>query len=118
MLKILVAEDDEVNRYFLSFLLRTLSRDLLFAGNGLEAVKIAEANPDVSMILMDINMPVMDGVEAMREIRKTSPKVPIIAVTAYGLSYNRLNLLEAGFDDYLAKPFTRDQLLGKILKYL
>ncbi|MEI8006671.1 MAG: response regulator [Bacteroidota bacterium] len=118
MFKILIAEDDEVNRYFISFLLRALSKDILTAVNGIEAVNISKANPDLSLVLMDINMPEMDGSQAMKEIRKIRPKLPMIAVTAYGINFDNENLLEAGFDDYLAKPYTRDQLLGKILKHL
>jgi len=118
MLKILIAEDDDVNRNFLSHLLRALTKDIVFAANGIEAVSLTEANTDLDMILMDINMPVMDGVEAMKEIKRTWSKLPIIAVTAYGLSHDKIDMLQAGFNDYLPKPFPREQLLDKILKNL
>ena len=118
MLKILIAEDDEVNRNFLSHLLRALTKNILFACSGLEAVNMSEASSDLDIVLMDVNMPVMDGVEAMKVIKKYRPKLPIIAVTAYGLSYDKVNLLQAGFNDYLPKPYTREQLLDKILKNL
>jgi len=105
---VLITEDEEVNFFYLKTLLKKTQARVLRAKNGKEAVDIiAEYNGDIDLILMDINMPVMDGYEAMRIIKSRHPDLPIIAQTAYTLNNDRRKCLKAGFNDYIAKPINK-----------
>ena len=105
---VLITEDEEVNFYYLKTLLQRADAKVLRARNGKEAVDIiAEYQGGVDLILMDLNMPVMDGYEAMRIIKSRHPSIPIIAQTAYTLNNDRNRCLQAGFNDYIAKPINR-----------
>ena len=105
---VLITEDEEVNFFYLKTLLKKTEARILRAKNGKEAVDIiAEHKGEVDLILMDINMPVMDGYEAMRIIKSQHPDLPIIAQTAYTLNNDRHKCLKAGFNDYIAKPINR-----------
>lgn len=113
--KILVIEDTEDNRQILRDLLGMAGYDMIEAHDGAEGVvKAAEHRPD--LILMDIQMPVMDGYEATRRI-KADPSltaIPIIAVTSYALSGDEDKARAAGCDDYIAKPYSPRQMLAKV----
>lgn len=105
---VLITEDEEVNFYYLKTLLQRADAKVLRAKNGKEAVDIiSEYGGGVDLILMDLNMPVMDGYEAMRIIKSRHPSIPIIAQTAYTLNNDRHRCLQAGFNDYIAKPINR-----------
>ncbi len=117
-LKILIAEDDEVSGLLIEIALKMFGKSILKAQNGLEAVEISRTNPDIDLILMDIQMPKMNGYEATRQIRQFNKEVIIIAQTAYGLSGDREIALGAGCDDYIAKPVSKAELLAIIHKYL
>lgn len=107
--KILVAEDNDSN-YLLIFSLLKKSYDIVRAINGLEAIeKLETENPDI--ILMDLKMPEMGGLEATKKIRETNKVVPIIALTAYAFESDRLSALEAGCNDFVAKPINHQQLI-------
>ena len=116
-LKVLIAEDDETSEMLLSLKLDKFSREILKTKNGIETVEMCRNNPDIDLILMDIQMSGMDGYEATREIRKFNRKVIIIAQTAYGLSGDREKALEAGCNDYVAKPIDGVLFLRMISKY-
>lgn len=103
-LKILIAEDDETSEMLLAIVAKTLSRKILTARTGADAIKSCRDNPDIDLILMDIQMPVLDGYEATKQIRQFNKDVVIIAQTAYGLSGDREKALEAGCNDYISKP--------------
>ena len=117
--RVLLVEDQEDNRQIVSDLLTSVGYELLVATNGQEGVDMAVAQrPD--LILMDIQLPVLDGYEATRRI-KADPalrQIPIIAVTSYALSGDDLKALEAGCDAYVTKPFSPRALLTKIREYL
>ncbi len=115
-LTILIAEDNESNyRLFQSILRRDYN--LIHAWDGREAVELYKVhNPQI--ILMDINMPVMDGYEATHEIRKISADVPIIAVTAFAYASDEQRVMENGFDGYMAKPINAPQLKKQIAAIL
>ena len=115
-LTILIAEDNESNyRLFQSILGRDYN--LIHAWDGREAVELYKVhNPQI--ILMDINMPVMDGYEATHEIRKISADVPIIAVTAFAYASDEQRVMENGFDGYMAKPINAPQLKKQIAAIL
>lgn len=113
---LLVAEDNESNYFLMSSLLED-DYNLLHAWNGREAVEMfSEHRPD--LILMDINMPLMDGYEATRNIRRLSETVPVIAVTAYAFASDRTRIMESGFNSYVSKPVNADRLLSEIDRLL
>ena len=116
---ILVAEDDETNFYFLkSLLTRETGVTVLHASNGREAVELFKRNPDIVLILMDIKMPEVDGLEATRQIKLINVNVPVIAITAYAMSGDEERVLAAGCDGYLSKPITKKSLLEKIAEFI
>lgn len=116
-LKILIAEDDEPSGKLISISLQKFAKEIILVTNGLEVVEFCRKNPTVDLILMDIQMPDMDGYEATRLIREFNPGVVIIAQTAYALSGDREKILEAGCTDYIAKPIKRDKLIELVQKY-
>ncbi len=113
-IKILVAEDNEYNYVYIKEILSDDNFTLFHAYNGIEAIKILQEIPDIGLILLDIKMPVMDGYEALKEIRKQNTSIPIIAQTAYALSEDSMKIKSAGFDGYISKPIIKDDLLGLI----
>ncbi|MCA1755932.1 MAG: response regulator [Bacteroidales bacterium] len=115
---ILVAEDDETSISYLDKILADNKFRVIIARNGAEAVKMFEQNPDISIVLMDIKMPVMDGLEATRRLRKINDKIPIIAQTAYALPAEAESIAAAGCTDYISKPTNRTDLIALINKYL
>jgi len=116
-LKILIAEDDEVSDMLISIMTEQFGREILKADTGKRAVEICQNNPDIDLILMDLKMPVMDGLGATRQIRKFNKDVVIIAQTAYGLSGDREKAIEAGCNDYVAKPIRKEELMELLQKY-
>lgn len=116
-LKILIAEDDETSEMLISLGVEKFSSEIQNARTGFEAVDICRRNPDIDLVMMDIQMPDFSGLEATKQIREFNSNVIIIAQTAYALSGDREKALEAGCNDYIAKPIKRDQLLALINKY-
>ncbi|MCX6272923.1 MAG: PAS domain S-box protein [Bacteroidetes bacterium] len=116
--KILIAEDDFISSQYLGRLLVNSGFTVLHAENGEQAVEFVRNTPDINVILMDIRMPVMDGIEAMKLIRQIRPGLPIIAQTAYAFSEEKNKILSIGFDDYLAKPVEKVNIVALIDKYL
>jgi CheY-like chemotaxis protein len=112
--RILVVEDDVRNVFALSSLLEPKGAQVLIARNGHQALSMLEQNPGVDLVLMDIMMPEMDGIEATRQIRKrpNCRDLPIIALTAKAMSNDREDCLRAGANDYIAKPLDVDTLLS------
>lgn len=104
---ILIAEDEVYNYYYMEELLRPMKIKTLHAWNGLEAVEMVKNNEDISMVLMDIKMPEMDGLTATRLIKDMKPKLPVVAQTAYESREDRDKAKNAGVDYYLTKPISR-----------
>ena len=115
---ILIVEDVESNYLYLNAVLTKLDAHIEWVKNGLEAVNFAKDHPETDLILMDLQMPEMNGYEATRIIKQEDPYVPIIAQTAFAMSDDREKALEAGCDDYLAKPIKSKDLLSTVEKYL
>jgi CheY-like chemotaxis protein len=116
---ILVAEDDEINFFFLKTLLTRETRAIvLHASNGREAIALFKANPGIVLILMDIKMPEIDGLEATRQIKLIKQDVPVIAITAYIMAGDEERVLGAGCDGYLAKPINKKILLEKMAEFV
>jgi PAS domain S-box-containing protein len=113
-LKVLLAEDDDINRLIIGELLQKMGLTVTMACNGEEAVEKA-GREAFDAILMDIRMPVMDGIEALRAIREAEragkPRIPIVAVTAHALQEDRERFLAQGFDGYVSKPISINQLM-------
>jgi PAS domain S-box-containing protein len=114
---ILIAEDDLSGSLLLERILRKQGVDILVVNDGQKAVAACRQNPVISLVLMDLKMPVLDGFEATKQIKSFKPSLPIIAITAYALSGDENRALKAGCDDYIAKPFETELLLGKLKKY-
>jgi signal transduction histidine kinase len=114
--KILLAEDSQDNVDLLQAYLRNSGAEIHIATNGAEACTLAKA-VDFDLILMDIQMPVMDGFEATELIRKTNSDVPILALTAHALFEQRSRALASGFDGYITKPISRENLFEAISKF-
>jgi CheY-like chemotaxis protein len=118
--KVLVVDDDARNIFALTTVLENHEMDVLTATNGRQAIELIAETPDLSVVLMDIMMPEMDGYETMREIRK-DPRLrmlPILALTAKAMKGDREKCLEAGASDYVAKPVNTDQLLSLLRVWL
>ncbi len=116
--KILVTDDDERNVQLLSKFLSAEKALLYYAGNGLEAINILEKTPDVDIVLMDIKMPIMDGLTATRAIKNKNPELPVIIQTAYAMDNEREAAIEAGGDAYISKPVNKNLLINTIVNAL
>lgn len=108
--RILVAEDDDFSFTLLETILEQASISIIRALDGKEAIKLCEENNDINLVLMDLKMPKMNGIEATRIIKKLRPELPIIAQTAYAFSNERSAAIEAGCDEYITKPVSIDKL--------
>lgn len=116
MKKVLIAEDNDSNYILMTYILRghyVVDR----ACNGKEAIAKVESG-GIDLVLMDIKMPVMDGLEATRKLKENHPDLPIIALTANVFDSDRDAALAAGCDDFLAKPVNSKFCLETIAKYL
>jgi CheY-like chemotaxis protein/signal transduction histidine kinase/HAMP domain-containing protein len=118
--KVLLVDDDARNIFALSSILERRGMQVLTATTGREAIALLESTPDVSIILMDIMMPEMDGYETMAVIRDKPAfrRLPIVALTAKAMKGDRERCLEAGASDYLAKPVNTEQLLSALRMWL
>ena len=112
--KILIVEDDLSSKLYLNKILEKTEVTILNAGDGQEAIDMLLANPDTDIVLMDIQLPVMDGYTTAKKIRESGKNVIIIAQTAYGLLGEKEKILDSGFDDYLIKPIFSQNLIDKI----
>ena len=117
MAKLLLVEDNEMNRDMLSRRLARKGYAVVCATDGEQAVKMAGSeNP--ALILMDMSLPILDGWEATKRIKSSTPKVPIIALTAHAMREDERKAREAGCDDYETKPVELPRLLEKIAALL
>jgi HAMP domain-containing protein/CheY-like chemotaxis protein/signal transduction histidine kinase len=118
--KVLIVDDDVRNIFALSIVLEDQDMEVLSATNGRQAIKLLRETPDISVVLMDIMMPEMDGYQTMREIRNLPEfrALPILALTAKAMKGDREKCLEAGASDYIAKPVDADQLLSLLRIWL
>ena len=118
--KVLVVDDDARNIFALTTVLENHEMEVISATNGRQAIDLIQSTADLSVVLMDIMMPEMDGYETMREIRKdpTFAALPILALTAKAMKGDREKCLDAGASDYIAKPVNTDQLLSLLRVWL
>jgi PAS domain S-box-containing protein len=113
-LKILIAEDDLTSEVFITLVLKSMTKELIIARTGTEAVNACQHHPDIDLVIMDIKIPEMDGYEATRQIRQFNKEIIIIAQTAYALVGDGEKAIAAGCNDYIAKPINRDHLTNMI----
>ena len=117
-LKILVAEDDDINFKFVEYLFSQSKHKITHAKNGQEAVDKFVRPDDFDIVLMDMKMPVMSGFEATRIIKSKFPDVPVIALTAYAFEEDKQKCMDAGCDDFIKKAYTKEDLFGKIISWV
>jgi PAS domain S-box-containing protein len=117
-LKILVAEDDSISLKFISKILKIFGENLLIARNGFEAVNLCKNNPDIDIILMDIQMPVMNGYEAIKKIREFNEEVIIITQSAFVFTDEAEKAIKVGGNGYISKPIDKNQLIDHINKQI
>ncbi len=116
--KILVAEDDPMSYRYLETILSKEGFSIIHTLTGEDTVEKVKTIPDISLILMDLKMPKMTGLEATRKIKSFNPEIPVIAQTAYAFSDDKERALEAGCDDYISKPINKNKLLEIITHFL
>jgi len=115
---ILIAEDEDSNFELLKYILIQSKLRIIRARDGLEAVNLCSVHPEISLVLMDINMPNMNGLEATKIIKQANPKLPVIAVTAFAMSGDREKFTVGDCDEYLEKPIKHDKLLTLLGSFL
>lgn len=116
MKRILIAEDNDSNYMLMTYIVKK-QYEYYRARDGREAVELVKQDkPD--MVLMDLKMPIQNGLDATREIKALYPDLPVIAVTANAFDSDRIQAVEAGCDDFLAKPVSTDKCLQVIAKYI
>ena len=118
---ILIVEDEEINYLYLSTIIEDVLKincTILHAKNGKEAVHICNNNTTINIVLMDLKMPEMDGFDATKEIKKMNPNIPIIAQTAYSTKLEIEKAMDAGCDDFISKPISKDALFNCITKFV
>jgi len=116
-LNVLVVEDDETSQYFISLVVEKYANKIIAVNSGLEAIELCRNNADIDLILMDIQLPKMNGYEATKEIRKFNKDVIIIAQTAYALAGDKEKAISMGCNDYISKPIDQTKLDSLIKKY-
>jgi two-component system CheB/CheR fusion protein len=116
--KILIAEDDPINRIYLEEILTNTSLKTLWANNGAEALDLFKANEDLDLVVLDIRMPIMNGIVAANNMLQLKPSTRIIAQTAYAMEEDKERCFQAGFVDYISKPLQKQQLLEIIAHWI
>jgi len=116
--KILIVEDDMSSRLYLNKILEKTGAVIFNAGDGEMAVNVIKQQPDIDVVLMDIQLPVMDGYQSADKIRELKDDIIIIAQTAYGLLGDTEKIVNAGFNDYIIKPILSKNLVDKIIACL
>lgn len=116
--RVLLVEDDPLNQEVACEQLTSLGLEVTTAANGVDALQRVTSDPDIDLVLLDVQMPVMDGLEAVRRLRLDNPDLPVIALTANNLSGDRERCLQAGMSDYLAKPIDPRHLEAVLERWL
>jgi len=116
-LKILIVEDDEISEMLIDIIVKPFGKEILKVRTVVKAFETCRDNPDIDLILMDMQITDFEGYEATRQIRQFNKDVIIIALTVYGISWDRKKTIEAGCDDYITKPIGKNELQALIQKY-
>jgi len=115
---ILIVEDESVNQFFFEMALKKTKANLFFVRDGYDAIEMVKENDEIDLILMDIRLPKMDGIEATLQIKKLLPELPIIIQTANALPSVCESAMDSGCDEFITKPIKLETLLSLLKKYL
>lgn len=115
---VLVVEDNEVSRIYFKVALEKAQAEVIMAGDGREAVRLFQENEQIDLVLMDLNMPGLNGFEATKMIKALRPNVPVIAQSAYVMAGEELDSINAGCDEFLSKPVRLNDLFAMLERYL
>jgi CheY-like chemotaxis protein len=115
---ILIVEDVETSIKFFEAALKSTNAKLLYAETGEEAIDIVDKTPDLSLVLLDLNLPEINGFEVLKHIRNKNKELPVIVQSAYVLSGEKEQSIKMGANDFLEKPIRLDVLLDAIKQYL
>jgi PAS domain S-box-containing protein len=116
-LKVLIVEDDDISKLLITIAVKPFSKEILKVSNGIEAIEACRNNPDIDLVMMDINMPEMGGYEATKQIREFNKDLVIIAQTANGMQSDRDEAIASGCTDYISKPINIIKLSKLIHNY-
>jgi len=115
---ILIAEDEAVSRFLFEKALKKTKANLFFVKNGVEAVEMVKENTEIDAVIMDIRLPLMDGLEATAKIKELIPEMPVIIQSAYAMQSTKEEALESGCDDFITKPIKVETLLAILHRHL
>jgi len=116
--KILVVEDNLLSFNLMAAVLKQVKAEIVHAKNGREAIELCRQESDFSLVLMDMQMPEVDGLQATREIKQINPELPVVATTANAYDDKAIECQEAGCDAFLTKPLQFRQLFELMASYL
>ena len=116
-LKIVIVEDDEISKLLLTIALKKVAKEIIVVSSGADAIATCRKNSDIDLVMMDINMPKMDGYEATEQIRRFNKNIVIIAQTANGFNIDKDKAMASGCNDYISKPINKVALIELIQKY-
>lgn len=114
----LIVEDNTSNYELLATFLKRTGAEMIWVKDGREAIEMCKTREDIDIVLMDIQLLVVNGYEATRKIKEVRPGLPIIAQTAYAMAGDREKSMEAGCDNYLAKPIRKNTFFETVSKYI
>ena len=115
---ILIAGDEAVSRFLFEKALKKTRANLFFVKNGVEAVEMVKENLEIDVVIMDIRLPLMDGLEATTKIKELMPEMPVIIQSAYAMQSTREEAIESGCDDFITKPIKVETLLAILHRHL
>lgn len=115
---ILIAEDEAISQFLFEKALKKTRANLFFVKNGLEAVQMVKENSEIDAVIMDIRLPIMDGLEATAKIKALFPEMPVIIQSAYAMQSTREEAIESGCDDFITKPIKVETLLAILHRHL
>lgn len=115
---ILIAEDDELSRYFFEKALKKTRANLFFVNDGIKALEMIRENSEIDLVLMDIRLPKMDGIDATLKIKELNPELPVIIQTAYAIESAHDEAFKSGCDEFITKPIKIETLLSILRKHL
>lgn len=115
---ILIAEDEDSNYLYLEAVLQKTGAKLIWARNGEEAIDACKSGDKIDLVLMDLQMPNINGYQAREEIKKIFPETPQIAQTAFAMADDEKRAMDAGFDAYISKPIRKNNLLAIVSRFL
>ncbi|MCG8701713.1 MAG: response regulator [Bacteroidales bacterium] len=115
---VLIVEDEFDNYLYAKAVLKKLKLKIIHAEGGKKALEICKNNPNIDLILMDIKMPEMSGFDIYDHIKNDSNCPPVIALTAYAQYSIQKMAIDAGFSEFISKPYSKDELIPVVLKYI